>query len=381
MKRWNPYFFRKQGEELNYNKNYLDQLIQVGRQIDSKLTPVIFSLSHLCKLANVSYQEMHAIIARKYFTTFDYPYRNFTIKKRSGGNRWISVPCPSLMIIQHWIASEILRQMKPHQAAYAYVNNLTSPIKSHVQSHCGAKWILKLDIKDFFGSISEKQVYKVFKNYQYPDLLSFEMARLCTKISRNRKGKKWVNTRKNNVELSSYFSEYIGCLPQGAPTSPALSNLVCINMDEELSLLSRNNDANYSRYADDLCFSFYTTNRRNVYMFKKQVCEILWKYGFQENIKKTHIVPPGARKIVTGLIINEHVPTIPREVKDNIKMHLYYAKKFGIPEHCKNKGFRSVIGFKNHLEGLINYVTSVNPEQGKKYEKAFLTLPWLNYKL
>lgn len=56
MKRWNPYFFRKQGEELNYNKNYLDQLIQVGRQIDSKLTPVIFSLSHLCKLANVSYQ-------------------------------------------------------------------------------------------------------------------------------------------------------------------------------------------------------------------------------------------------------------------------------------------------------------------------------------
>ena len=85
MKRWNPYFFRKQGEELNYNKNYLDQLIQVGRQIDSKLTPVIFSLSHLCKLANVSYQEMHAIIARKYFTTFDYPYRNFTIKKEVEG--------------------------------------------------------------------------------------------------------------------------------------------------------------------------------------------------------------------------------------------------------------------------------------------------------
>lgn len=62
-------------------------------------------------------------------------------------------------------------------------------------------------------------------------------------------------------------------------------------------------------------------------------------------------------------------------------MHLYYAKKFGIPEHCKKKGFRSVIGFKNHLEGLINYVTSVNPEQGKKYEKVLLTLPWLNYKL
>ena len=381
MKRWNPNFFRKRGEELNYNKNYLDQLVRVGHQIDSEGLPVIFSLSHLCKLANVSYQEMHAIIARKKFTSLDYPYRNFTIKKRSGGHRWISVPCHSLMIIQHWIASEILSLMPPHKAAYAYVNNLTSPIKNHVQMHCGAKWILKLDIEDFFGNISENQVYKVFKNYQYPDLLSFEMARLCTKVSNNRKGRKWLNNREKNSELSSYFSKYIGCLPQGAPTSPALSNLVCFNMDEELSLLSRKNDANYSRYADDLCFSFYTTTRCDVYMFKKQVCEILWKYGFQENNKKTHIVPPGARKIVTGLVINEHEPTVPREVKDTIKMHLYYAQKFGIPEHCKKKGFRSVIGFRKHLEGLINYVISVNPEQGKKYKKIFSILPWLDLKI
>lgn len=372
MNRWNPAHYLREGESKGFNGAYLSNLIQTGRKIQTLNIPVIFSLSHLAHLSDTRYLDLHAFVSR----THSPPYRNFTISKRSGGKRWISVPAPALMAVQSWIAQNILNNVKPHNAAFAYVKD--RKVLTHAEKHCAADWILKVDIKDFFSNISERQIYKVFESLGYPHLLAFEMARLCTRETPRRKGKRWVN-RLVIDQPNNYFSTTVGSLPQGAPTSPALSNLVCFEMDAQLEALSLEIGATYSRYADDLCFSFPKTTREEILKAKRNISKILYDHGFQENPKKTKIIPPGARKMVIGLLINSDVPKIPKEIRNKVRMHLYYSEKLGIPSHCKAKGFRSVIGFRNHLYGLIKYISTVNPEQGEKFLVEFNKLPWVNF--
>jgi RNA-directed DNA polymerase len=380
MERWNPNLYIIEGRENNYSEEYLQQLVSVGRVLNNKRLPVIFSLSQLANLSRTLYSDLHAYVSRSDIHSSDNTYRSFTIKKRSGGKRWISIPCSPLMAVQKLIAQEVLNNLKPHPAAMAYVSGMPNPLKDHAKKHIGAKWILKLDIKNFFSNISEQQVYRVFYDVGYPKLLSFEMARLCTRVTPKRMGKRWNNIIRNEY-VGRYAYDKMGSLPQGAPTSPALSNLVCIALDTELEALADSQGVTYSRYADDLCFSFCEASRQEVISFKKEVRSILWGYKFEVNSDKTRIIPPGCRQIITGVVIDSGSTTIPKELRNRIRMHLYYSKKIGIPKHCEEKGFRSVIGFRNHLYGLISYVCSINPSQGRKFNEAFLELPWLNFRI
>ncbi|EOC3061221.1 reverse transcriptase family protein [Cronobacter dublinensis] len=376
MTQWNPNLFRKEGISKGYAPNYLAALIERAEKINENNVPVVFSLAHLANLSGTLYSDLHSFVSRNGLEQKDFPYRNFPIKKRSGGKRWISVPVPPLMAVQSWINTNILNKITPHASAYAYVCNRN--LIQHAQRHCGSDWIIKIDIKDFFGNISERQVYSVFVELGYPKLLSFEMARLCTRATPKRKGKKWINYA-NDHTIESYNTPYVGSLPQGAPTSPALSNLVFSIVDKKLSSLALSHGATYSRYADDLCFSLIQGNRHISLVLKKEVSQILNEHGFSDNSKKTRIIPPGARKMVTGLCINSSSPKIPKEVRDAVRMHLYYAKKLGIASHCMSRGFRSVIGFKNYLTGMIAYVSSVDVKLGTKFRQQFNLLPWIDF--
>jgi len=373
---WSPNLFRIEGISKGYNQKYLNALIQQGETCINNQMPVVFSLAHLANLSNTLYADLHDYVSRANINLTDYPYKNFTISKRTGGKRWISIPVPPLMAVQKWINQNILNHVTPHPSAFAYAPK--RKIIDHAKRHCGASWLLKIDIKDFFNNISERQVFDVFLNLGYPKLLSFEMARLCTRATPKRKGSRWVQKIENHT-IPEYSSKFIGSLPQGAPTSPALSNLVCINLDNELAKLANSRSATYSRYADDLCFSFVDSSRNLIFEIKREVSKILWRYGFSENLKKTRIIPPGARKILTGLNVNSQAPTIPKEVRDLIRMHLYHAKKQGIPNHCKARKFRSVIGFRNHLFGLIGYVESIDKRNGEILRNQFNELPWLDF--
>ncbi|WIL42564.1 reverse transcriptase family protein [Pantoea agglomerans] len=376
MTQWNPNLFRKEGKSKGFNPEYLTALVQQGEKTDGLGFPVVFSLAHLANLSRTLYSDLHSLVSRNELERKDFPYKNFPISKRTGGKRWISVPVPALMAVQSWINHNILSRTKPHAAAYAYVPK--KKIIQHAQRHCGADWLVKIDIKDFFGSISERQVYNVFLGLGYPKLLSFEMARLCTRATPKRQGKKWRNEI-STYSISSYNSEFVGSLPQGAPTSPALSNLVCFELDVALTSLATSLDATYSRYSDDLCFSLSEGNRKSALNIKRQASKILREHGFSDNSSKTRIVPPGARKMLTGLNVNNASPKIPKEVRDSIRMHLYYSKKLGIPQHCKNRDFRSIIGFKNHLSGVIGYIYSIDKDLGNKYKIEFDSLPWIDF--
>ena len=344
MTRWVPHEYFKEGQRLGFNKGYLSCLVDHGRAIQEKNTPVIFTLSHLAHCSRTLYSDLHAYIAIK-VPTKDFPYRHFPIKKRSGGTRWISVPDPPLWAAQAWISRNILRNIAPHNCSTAYAPGC-SP-KKNAEIHCGSTWLLKLDVENFFGNISERQVFHVFRKQNYPPLLSFEMARLCTKfgkhvsdkrVGKGCKSKRWKPSQKGYA-VEEYQRDWVGVLPQGAPSSPMLSNLVAYDMDEELYQLATKERATYTRYADDLIFSFLEMDREKLVEFKKKAIAIVRKQGFPINSRKSKIIPPGARKLVTGLVVNDSTPKIRKEVRDKIRAHLFYSKKFGVSQHCTKRGF------------------------------------------
>ena len=202
----------------------------------------------------------------------------------------------------------------------------------------------------------------------YPPKLSFELARITTIVtpqSIQYGQKRWKNE-----------DVFIGYLPQGFPTSPLLANKVCYHLDELLSQIAKDHRCSYTRYSDDIVFSTNFCNRNVAKIIIKRTNNVLASFGFRPNHRKTSIVPPGARKIVTGLVVNTDEPKLKRELKDQIRSHLYYAKKYGITNHCKKVGFNSLVGFKNHLEGLINYAKSIDKNLGNKYLNEFNKINW-----
>lgn len=376
MNRWSSNSYKKNGLKEGFKPEYLDALVRSGKGIQRHHNPVIFTLAHLARCTDTQYRDLHEFVSRKNYESEKSHYRTFTIKKRNGGRRWIHAPHPVLKIVQSWIARNILSAKSVHSSSMAYRGDCS--IVDNASVHCESDWLLKLDISNFFHSISERQVYHVFKEMGYSSLLSFELARLCTKVDTWRKGNKWLN-KTNPYTIKEYWVKNVGSLPQGAPTSPALSNIICQPLDETLYSLADECGATYTRYADDLTFSFIDSSRSKVLAFKRRVERELLKCGFNLNTKKTRIVPPGARKVVTGLIVNGKSPAIPRQLRDKIKADLYYCKKFGVENHCKKNKYKSIVGFANHMNGMISYVHSVNPQMAHKYWVDFkkLDLPTL----
>ncbi|MFO0452154.1 MAG: RNA-directed DNA polymerase, partial [Pseudomonadota bacterium] len=179
---WSPQHYRKIGQAKGVDPNILERAIEIGERIianDHRIQPV-FTLRHLSSLADVDYDMLRTGVSR---SNAD-PYRIFRIRKRpaaglSAGFRVICVPEPWLSKVQRWIVDHILAFAQPHNASVAYAKG--SDIKDAALLHCGCRWLIKLDIRNFFESVSEIDVYSVFRELNFEPLISFEMARLCTR--------------------------------------------------------------------------------------------------------------------------------------------------------------------------------------------------------
>ncbi len=369
MSSWSSNLYENNALKENCNPDYLHDLIKYGRKLQSKGMPVIFTLAHLSLSSSSPYIFNQKIIQRR----ID-PYKQFNIKKHSGGYRQIVIPEYHLMNTQRWINQNILSKGKVHPCAYAYVKGRN--IKQNAEVHCGAKWLIKMDIHRFFESITERQIYKIFEGFGYTKLFSFELTRLCTRTTTNSRKKKSKRWKAKQEKYKFYKNEHIGHLPQGAPTSPALSNLFFYNIDEKLVEIAALYNCTYTRYSDDLTFSTNDFSRERAKQFISKVSYLLSMNGFKHNHKKTKVIPPGAQKNVTGLVVNEDTPKVKKEQKDKIENHLYFSQKYGLYSHCERKKFKSIIGFKNHLEGLIRYVESIDEKLGKKYYSEFKKINW-----
>ena len=297
--------------------------LEYARPLFEKDLPVIFDFEHLVALLGLNRKFVAAVVNHP--ESF---YREFEIPKRSGGKRNILAPYPSLKYVQAWIADNILSHIKISGCAHGFVPQRS--ILTNVKLHLSNDYLLKLDLKDFFPSIPIKYVINVFKSQGYSFRVSSYLATICC---------------------------YDGYLPQGAPTSPALSNIIAHHMDNRLKKLARKTGNKYTRYADDLAFSGKKISFKLVDIIK----HIIEDCGFQLNESKIRLYNNNGSKILTGISLSNGTPSLPREYKRNLKQELYYIQKYGFIAHVQRSRIRNP-RYLESLLGKVNYWLMVEPE-------------------
>jgi hypothetical protein len=222
-------------------------------------------------------------------------YVEFTIPKRSGGQRRIAAPNSELKIFQRRILNRLLRGLATHPAAMGFEKGVS--IVANAACHVGKAVVVRMDVKDFFPSITEERVTAYFRTIGWDRDAATMLTRLTT---------------------------YRGCLPQGSPTSPRLSNLVNYHLDARLEGLARKFAASYSRYADDITFSFPQDEPSAIHAVIGMTKVILAGEGYvlhQDAPKKLQIRRQSDRQLVTGLVVNAKGahPALPRRVRRRLR--------------------------------------------------------------
>lgn len=302
--------------------------------------PIILNTYQLSNVLGIKWE-----VLKKVINNSQKMYYNFNISKKSGGMRKISMPEEILKQIQLLIKEKILSKIKISDSANGFVENKS--IITNAKEHLSKEKILNIDLKDFFPSIHRNRVYYIFKYLcGYSNNVSFCLTNLVT---------------------------YKNSLPQGAPTSPMLSNIAAYMMDIRFEKLAGKLDIKYTRYADDITFSG-NKNRINNNLLVN-VTNIINACGFKINDKKTRFESKGSRQEVTGLVVNNDTVNVPKNYIKKIRQELYYIKKFGIKSHREKVGFKNKY-YKDHLLGKILYVKSINNKKGMQLLKAFKSIEW-----
>lgn len=383
MARWNPQIFRTQAQTAGVSPELVAHMIAVGRRITSCYRDVqpVFTLKHLAVLSDVDYGFLRHTVGRH-----SDAYTEFRVKKRStaeGKNRYrtICVPSPALMKVQRWIAQNILAHVSVHPCSVAFSTGDT--LFNAVAPHCPSKWLVKLDIRNFFESIDEIPVYNVFHQLGFEPLIAFEMARLCTYVSPNtlRVQDQWLDDFVlPKYIIDKYRHPRLGHLPQGAPTSPMLANLACRELDDQLSLLADEHSVRYTRYADDMTFSTIDVGfgRKKAGELIRLVYQQLDQRALNPNTAKTTVVSPGARKLVLGLSVEENTPRLTRQFKDLLRQHIYYLlhDDVGPIKHAAARNFTSTTGLRHHLEGLLAFAAQIEPTWAFNQRSRFNSVSW-----
>jgi retron-type reverse transcriptase len=149
-------------------------------------------------------------------------------------------------------------------------------------------------------------------------------------------------------------------MPQGAPTSPAISNLVCRRLDARLAGLAARNKGVYTRYADDLTFSFQKIKDLELGRFRWWVDQICHQEGFFVNQKKFRVIRASQRQLVTGLVVNDEL-RVPREARRRFRAILHNCRRHGIESQAQGRA-----DFTAYLRGFASYVHMVHPEEGRQ---------------
>jgi RNA-directed DNA polymerase len=357
-------------------------LQKYAQQLISNGLAVVFTLGHLSRITGVSYQMLRDTVNRKRESA---NYRMYAVKKRSGGRRFIHSVSKDLFTVQRFINQEILQKCVPHASSFAF--HRSGGIRECAAMHCGARWLFQFDLVDFFYDVTEIDAYHVFLALGYRNLLAFELARLCTttRLPQWQKRLLFHHVGLDNFDSVGPRFPYpersgpVGVLPQGAPTSPMLSNLAARKLDESLQKFALENGFVYSRYADDITISASTfSKQQTVGGIHRSTIRLIRRAGFKENRSKTRVAGPGSKKIVLGLLVDGAEPRISKETYRRIDRHLHAATKFGLVETASHEGFDSAYGFFNHLTGLIAFVKDVDLKRWRDFSDRFARIgtPW-----
>lgn len=297
-------------------------------------------------------------------------YRYHWIRKSSAGHRLVEAPKQTLKAAQRWIAMNVLAHIPVHAAAHAYCPG-RSPLTA-ATLHTGQHVVMRIDLQDFFPSIRAARVLGIFRTAGYP----LHVARLLTGLCTN---KTWQGVTDGVSEAGDdpqdlrrkYARLFQAHLPQGAPTSPALSNLCAWSLDCRLAGLAAKFGGRYSRYADDLIFSGDARFLSTLSRFRVGVLAIVHNEGFEIRNRKTLVMKHDQRQTVTGLVVNER-PNISRRDFDRLKAILTNCKHHGPASQNREQH----ANFQAHLQGRVAHVASVNPVRGKRLRHLFNAITW-----
>ncbi|MFD6970046.1 reverse transcriptase family protein [Streptomyces sp. NPDC059949] len=354
-----PHLYRATGRQLDKVPQLLEDSLRQAAVVEERGLAAVLTLGHLAHSTGAGYPYLREVVKRN----ID-PYDDLSIRRRNGRKmRSISSPQHPLVDVQRWILDRIVALLPVHPNSFAYSPG--NSIKACARKHLGARWLVKLDIRNFFETINEAQVYEVFRGAGYRPLPSVELARICTRYAGHARHvpSERFQHRSTYAVIAPYSKELMGFLPQGAPTSGSLANQVVRQLDDELTTAAVSRGLVYTRYADDMVFSSGGQFRREeAASVVRDVENLLRRYGFEPHAQKTRIVPPGARKVVLGLLVDGATVRLNREMRSRLLRHVRGVEKFGLPAHVAHAHFSSLEGLVRHVGGLLAFALDVEPE-------------------
>ncbi|MHB0937654.1 MAG: retron St85 family RNA-directed DNA polymerase [Armatimonadota bacterium] len=330
---------RRSLESRIHDESYVQLCVEYAERLNENGLPVIFDNHHLASLLGIDIRLLLSFI----FCT-EKLYRTIEIPKKNSGKRKLSIPARSLKQAQRWILDNILYKISVSDYSTGFQKD--SSILNNALRHTNHETVLVIDIKDFFPSVKFERVFNIFYYYGYTRELSFSLTRIVT-----------INDE----------------LPQGSPTSPYISNIVCRKLDKRIASVATKNSVIYSRYADDLTLSGNTDIKKLYPIINK----IINDEGFSVNIKKVRLYYKNQRQLVTGLVVNNDRPRVPREIKRYLRQQIYYCNRYGVENHLSRIG--STKGYyKEHLFGYAYFILMVEKDIGIDILAKLNSLQW-NY--
>lgn len=294
--------------------------------------PVLFDGTHVWQVLRMEHVDRNR-------------YHSFNISQGEK-ERLITAPSRPLKARQRWILDVILSRLEV--SPYAQGFEQARSIKTNALIHADHDYVVCLDIRDFFPSIGQRAVAGAFCGAGYTVSAAGALADICC---------------------------YGGALPQGAPTSPRLSNIIFKGLDFQLAEIAEKYGAAYSRYADDMTFSADCPLPGIV----EAVSALLAQHGFELNSEKTQFYGPGEPKEITGLVVQNGTVRVPKAYRRLLKQEIYYCRKFGVLAHLENRKSQHYVNYREHLYGKAYYVQMIEPGLGKHFLHELDQIKWPSY--
>jgi len=325
-------------------------------RLSAQRLPIIENSTQLADAMGISLSELRFIAYKKRVSQYSH-YQHFSIPKKTGGVRNISAPMPRLKRAQYWLLDNLFSKLTIHSAAHGFI--VGRSIVSNAEAHVGKDVVINMDLENFFPTITFGRVKGLVKSFGYSEALATTIAAICT------------DAEQALVELDGqdyYVDQSVHRLPQGAPTSPVISNLICRRLDPRIQGAAQALGFTYTRYADDLSFSGNGKSGNDVQQLLWRVKQIISAEGFNVHPKKTRIMRKHRHQEVTGVVVNKKL-NVDRKTLKKFRALLYQIEQNG-PEgkHWGNGELFSAI------HGYANFVAMVNPAKGQFLRQQVLSL-------
>jgi hypothetical protein len=298
-------------------------------------------------------------------------YRYAWLPRKGAPPRAIERPKSMLKAAQRRVLREVLDQIPAHDAAHGFVAGRSA--RSHAAAHTRAAIVVRLDLENFFASVTAGRVFGIFRCAGYSEGVAHALTALCTNVVPRGE---WATLPRPGDDLIAAHWRLgrrlaTPHLPQGAPTSPALASLAAFSLDRRLAGLAEAFGARYTRYADDLAFSGDATLRRRAGRLTHFVAEIARDEGFLLNRAKTRAMPSSTSQQLCGVVVNEH-PNAPRREYDRLKAVIHDAATNG-PAAANRAGHPD---FRAHLLGRVVWMEQLNRARGRRLRERFAAIDW-----